>query len=975
MSDNSKQSHDAEYVTPRHRLNSSDLPPKAADVEQMFKLSKEMKGTDIEWIWKPGARSRVFTLKANFPRLKDRDFWDYEMRDDPVWTLIDDRAHGNNLIWQQKTSDWDLVLAIVETQGQRTETQEFTVDLTHSAPLLTPLQPVFVDLISIDNAINHGHQAIHNSITGFAYKYFTGLLEISTFQNNARIYFENGVPVHATTPKNAGDMAMIETITWQLGSTSYINGERADVRTVTRPLDFLIHEGLALLEQKRFLASSGLAYESMLMRTGREPSMNAQNEDVHLKKAILDYLRRPSTLLDMLRDLELSEWQWVPALYHLLNQALVSMRAPAHERSNALKNLRLVKAGIDDRAGHFLSPKTGLYRYETLMLLLTREFRRFQLHGCPLSLVCFQIKTGEGGKLKPQWLTPEAIRLVQQRVDLLKRPADLFTHFEIMDYALLLPDTTATKAAVVAANVQQALANLVVDNEGTQLNIACGVAGLPAHGNDIETLVKTAKGAMHQAKVLETPIVVGLLPDIPTGVPDKLTSAYAPKTDRQRESITLEDLLVKSQVISKEHLENALALVKQMHTPLGRVLTMHGINVPEHVVRAAEEIQSLVEKHDLTADEAVKTLALIDNHDMAIDAAFKRLRIVRRQARHNLLAELLMQAGLISDRDLKQRTKESLSTGLPLGYLLALQEVISRPLLHDALDAIRLMRKGVLSRQEVLQVLLMVRQGQGSLRDYCESQKYATNVIDAVGTGELLVLAGLMSETDLLTAREIALLEEKDIEEAIADNGFANGEQLSHARELRIKVEKENLDPGKAAEILKGHGVNAGAVIETVEAAPPVPSQVKQTAAIDAIPPPVKSYRRPGEVTMPLHGPGAISAKPSFRARDSEPPPHRAPPEPPKEVDRVDLLRLAGLINGQQADGARKLGASTNTAPLRVLFDRGMIDQLTLNLAGIAKRKMDAGELDVKKAIAVLKHCKQHNVDFDAGMAGIEKLQ
>lgn len=978
MSDDKKQTEELEYVPERHRLDSRDLPPRSSDVENMLKLCKEMKGTAIEWAWKVGSRSKVFTLKAKYPRFKVREYWDYEQRDDPTWTLTDNREHGNNLIWQQKTCDCDLVLAIVETQGQRTETQEFTVDLTHVMPLLTPIQPVFVELIAIDNAVNQGHTQIYSSITGFAQSYFTGLLEISTLNQSGKIWFENGQPVHATTPRSVGDISLIEMITWQLGNSAYINHEIADARTINSSLEFLINEGLALLEQKRYLATSGLAYECWLIRSGREPTMNAHGEDPHLKKAILDYLRKPSTLLDMLRDMELGEWQWIPALFHLLNQNLIVIKPPTHERSMALKTLRINKASIGDRAGHFMSPKTGLYRYETLMLLLAREFRRFQLHRSPLSLVCMQIRTGEGGRERPQWLSPQAVQIVQQRVDFLKRPADLFTHFEIMDYALLMPDTTVKKALVVAANIQQALSNIVVDAAGTQLTVSCGVAGLPEHGTDLEALVKTAKGAMYQAKILNVPLLAGLLPDVPTGVPEKLASTYVAPNESQTDTISFETLLLKAEVISKEDLANALALVKQMHMPLGRVLTMHGINIPERVVHAAEEIQSLVEKHEVSPDDGVKALVLIDNSDLAVDAAFRRLRIVKQQTKTNIPSEVLVRSGLISEQDLKQRNRESLSTGLPLGYLLAHQELISRALLHDILDSIRLLQKGVIRRPDVLQVVQMLRQGTTSLREICASQNWSTAELDTVGIGELLVEAGSMSEADLLTAREIAITDDCDLESVIVENGYAPAEGVEKAKSLRDKIEKENLQLDQAADILKQHTTKNSSPVDTAAptvslepaaASSPPNQSIKATQANFPRPEvPARDralMRQAGDMTLPLH-----HSKPSSQASRPDPVQSELPK---KEIDRVDLLILAGLVNDQQASGARKLSASTNTSPLRILFDRGMIDQQTLNLAGVAKRKIDSGDLDAKIAVAIIKYCKEKNVEFDAGQTAIDK--
>ncbi len=98
--------HDDESIV----LSTDSKAPTKADVQ-----------TDVQSLQRSGRqRDRmamdrgVQNLQARYavPLRDQSTLWDYERRDDPTWTLSDDREQGNPIIWHYKTSDLDLVYEI-----------------------------------------------------------------------------------------------------------------------------------------------------------------------------------------------------------------------------------------------------------------------------------------------------------------------------------------------------------------------------------------------------------------------------------------------------------------------------------------------------------------------------------------------------------------------------------------------------------------------------------------------------------------------------------------------------------------------------------------------------------------------------------------------------------------------------------------------------------------------------------------------
>src|SRR5262249_52457582 len=152
--------------------------------------------------------------------------------------------------------------------------------------------------------------------------------------------------------------------------------------------------------------------------------------------------------------------------------------------------------------------------------------------------------------------------------------------------------------------------------------------------------------------------------------------------------------------------------------------------------------------------------------DMSVDNALKKLGLFKRQTAVSPLGKILSDANIIEEPVLLEATRDSVRTGLTLGYLLVSQELISRSILHAALNVLRLCRNESFNREEGIRALRAVGSGSKSFKEYCHDNRISLAPIEAVGLGEILMMAELINESELMTAREIALGGSTDLQGA-----------------------------------------------------------------------------------------------------------------------------------------------------------------------------------------------------------------
>lgn len=158
---------------------------------------------------------------------------------------------------------------------------------------------------------------------------------------------------------------------------------------------------------------------------------------------------------------------------------------------------------------------TGLLNRRGLDLVLGREVRRSTRMRRPLSLLAVDIdwfKAYNDTLGHPQG--DACLRAVAQALTAcIRRGGDVACRYGGEEFVLILPETNARGAAVVAANCQQAIANLQLAHPGSPLGRISASIGIAEMGMDpppgwppvspgeaARTLLARADGALYQAK-------------------------------------------------------------------------------------------------------------------------------------------------------------------------------------------------------------------------------------------------------------------------------------------------------------------------------------------------------------------------------------------------------------------------------------------------------------------------------------------
>lgn len=167
------------------------------------------------------------------------------------------------------------------------------------------------------------------------------------------------------------------------------------------------------------------------------------------------------------------------------------------------------------------------------------------------------------------------------------------------------------------------------------------------------------------------------------------------------------------------------------------------------------------------------------------------------------LGELLVDAGVINRDQLDRSMQRSLQTGLPLGRMLVLQQIIADALLNVALEVQVRLRDEMLTRDEAIKAL---QEAAGLPVSELESQQPTQPEAEpkrrSIRLGELMVLAGLLTETDVMNALEWGLVNDQPIGQVLITKGLISQELLDAALVLQKKVDERSLDAVQASECL-----------------------------------------------------------------------------------------------------------------------------------------------------------------------------
>jgi len=148
---------------------------------------------------------------------------------------------------------------------------------------------------------------------------------------------------------------------------------------------------------------------------------------------------------------------------------------------------------------------TGLYNYRFLQQRLDEEIERAKRYDKDLSLLMLDVDdfkrfNDTHGHIAGDRALADLGRVLRANV----REVDVVCRYGGEEFSIVLPETDAAGAFVVAEKVREAIAHhpfLDADEQpGVQVTVSVGLATFPAHAKDKESLLKMADDALYQAK-------------------------------------------------------------------------------------------------------------------------------------------------------------------------------------------------------------------------------------------------------------------------------------------------------------------------------------------------------------------------------------------------------------------------------------------------------------------------------------------
>jgi hypothetical protein len=266
--------------------------------------------------------------------------------------------------------------------------------------------------------------------------------------------------------------------------------------------------------------------------------------------------------------------------------------------------------------------------------------------------------------------------------------------------------------------------------------------------------------------------------------------------------IRLGILMIDAGLITRDELEDCLRMSRETGLPVGRMLLVSA-KTTETVLQAAVQAQSLLKDGLIDLETAYAALRIVKEEKKSFDSALKQLNIVIEEVKINKLGQLLLASSFVTEDQLEEALAGSASTGLPFGRMLVLNGVINESQLAATLNAQILIRDDKITKEQAIDGLKQARRRQIAVEvPLMEKGFYRVQTRDAIRLGELLSLAGLISESQLLNAVELGLISQKPLGQVLIELNLVSEEILKVALQLQDLVMKGTLRPLQASQVL-----------------------------------------------------------------------------------------------------------------------------------------------------------------------------
>ncbi len=282
------------------------------------------------------------------------------------------------------------------------------------------------------------------------------------------------------------------------------------------------------------------------------------------------------------------------------------------------------------------------------------------------------------------------------------------------------------------------------------------------------------------------------------------------------------ELLVKASIISQKQLDDCVRQSGMKRLHLGQMLMMSGYISPRDL-QAATDAQDMLRANVIDIEMAIKCLKISFKSGLKFpDVVDNQQAIDQEKADSQVwtLGHLLSEAEVATQQQLDAAYQRSNSTNIPTGRILILNGVINDYLLTTALDLLIKARDEVCTRDEAIEAMRVAA-------GLAPASPLTQNLLLPTATrrprlGQLMYMAGIMSETDVTNAVEFGLTFNIMIGQVMVEQGYVSTQLVEAALELQNYIEAGQVDAERAGEVLEKVYHNGGDISDLITSLQPI---------------------------------------------------------------------------------------------------------------------------------------------------------
>ncbi len=376
-------------------------------------------------------------------------------------------------------------------------------------------------------------------------------------------------------------------------------------------------------------------------------------------------------------------------------------------------------------------------------------------------------------------------------------------------------------------------------------------------------------------------------------------------------------LILGTGIVSPQQLDEARKTAKNLNVTLQSALVMLKM-VSEQTLDSITRAHALVQDGTITVDLAIRALRLARQHNMALQDAIGVLGSVHKKTGRvatvtTPLTDLFLSCSILTVEQVGRAVQQAQDTGMQTGRILVLNRDVSSWMMQAALNALIMVRDGKITQQQAQDALTAVGHRRISVEQALfELGLYVEKAGQTAKIGELIAMAGFVSESDLLECLEVELVKEKQFGQIMLEQGHVTHDLLETAIVLQDMVANGTLRAHQAASALR---------------------VVKDKG--------VSVYQAVAELDPP-------------------------PMAPQKELSPYELIVDSGLA---YRDQIADTGESSSIKVGKKVLAAGIISEAFLYLALRTYSLYKQGFLSADQAVRALAFCKEKNVSLDEALS------